>query len=152
MAGRPSKYNEELGKKILSLYSNGKTILQITKLKGMPSRITIYNWRTNYPEFGKAYDLAVECNADYIVEKAYDKVENASSAEAKLVDVQFKSTSWLASKLNRNKYGEKLDVSHSVYIDVAPVLAEGLARMKAVSVGEPQKVLVEGEISDTETI
>ncbi len=152
MAGRPSKYTEERGEQILSLYAQGKTILQITKLKGMPSRITIYNWRTAYPEFGKAYDLAVECNADYIVEKAYNKVENASSAEAKLVDVQFKSTSWLASKLNRNKYGDKIDIDITKTLDISPALADAVKRMASVGVGEPQKVLVEGENSDTNTM
>ncbi len=149
MTGRPSKYRHELGIEILRLYSNGQTLLDICKLPRMPSRNTIYLWRSDFPEFGKAYLVAKESHVDNIVETAFKAVMAASSKEAKLVDVQFRSASWLASRLNRDKYGDKLDVQHNVILDITGLLAEAQDRMKSIEarpvingVGTPQKEIM----------
>ncbi len=42
---------------------------------------------------------------------------------------------WLASRLNRSKYGDKLDIQHNVTLDIAPVLLAATKKMKAVGVG-----------------
>lgn len=137
MTGRPTKYNVGLGNRILKHYSDGKTILSITKIKGMPSRNTIYLWRTDFPEFGKAYIVACECNADSVVESRYEALIDADVSEAKLASEQWKAGTWLASKINRSKYGDKLDIQHSVTIDLSPALIEATQRMASVGMITP---------------
>ena len=140
MAGRPTKYKVDLGNRILKHYAEGKTILSITKIKGMPSRNTIYLWRTDYPEFGKAYIVACECNADSVVESRYEALINADVSEAKLASEQWKAGTWLASKINRSKYGDKLDITQTVVIDLSPALIEATQRMSSVGALTPKLI------------
>ncbi len=149
MAGRPTKYNDKIAGEILTLYSKGQTLLDICKLPRMPSRISVYKWRSVFPEFGKAYLVALESHVDNIVETAFKAVMAANSKEAKLVDVQFRSASWLAGRLNRQKYGDKLDVQHNVTLDITGLLAEAADRMKSIDsrpvingVGAPQNEIM----------
>ena len=143
---RPSKYNESLAKSILKYYSDGKTILAITKLKGMPSRNTIYLWRKDFPEFGKAYLVACECNADSVVESRYEAIINADVSEAKLVAEQWKAGTWLASKINRAKYGDKIDIDIKQTVDISPALALAVERMRSIGTGQDK--LIEAEVSE----
>ena len=140
MAGRPSKYNDVLAMEILKEYASGKTLVEIATANRMPSRWSIYRWRFLYPGFDKEFLKACECHSDAIVEQAFKNVMNADAKEAKLVDVQFKSSSWLASKINRAKYGDKLDITQTVLIDISPALLEATNRMQAVGVGAPQVI------------
>ncbi len=41
---------------------------------------------------------------------------------------------WLASKLNRNKYGDKIDVNHNVSIDIAPALLAATERLNTLGI------------------
>lgn len=146
MAGRPSKYNDVLAMEILKEYASGKTLVEIATANRMPSRWSIYRWRFLYPDFDKEFLKACECHSDAIVEQAFANVMNADSKEAKLVDVQFKSSSWLASKINRNKYGDKLDIQHNVTIDLSPALIEATQRMASVGAITPK--LIEAQSKD----
>lgn len=47
--GRPNKFTEGIGQKIVALYKDGKTDLEVAKLIGI-SKQTIYNWRKKFPE------------------------------------------------------------------------------------------------------
>lgn len=145
MAGRPSKYTEGLATEILRAYSSGEMLITICKPNRMPSRWAVYRWRFAYPEFDKQFLLAAECNADAIVEQAFANVMDADAKEAKLVDVQFKSSSWLASKINRSKYGDKLDITQTVLMDISPALLEATNRMQAVGVGTPKLIDVQSK-------
>lgn len=49
--GRPSKYTPELGEKICKLIAEGKSERQISSMAGMPSLVTMWNWKDKYPEF-----------------------------------------------------------------------------------------------------
>ncbi len=132
MAGRPSKYNQKLADEILRLYSSGKTILDIIQNNKMPSRVTIYRWRDSFPAFGKAYLIALDAHIESMIDDVRKRVMGADSKQAKLVDVQFKSISWLASKLNRAKYGDKIDIDITKTLDITPALADALKRMKEI--------------------
>jgi hypothetical protein len=120
----------------------------------MPKRTTIYRWRKDYTEFGEAYLLAQEEHVDAVVDEAREIVDSEPDPQRARVRVDYRK--WLASRLNRDKYGDKLDVSHSVMIDIAPALLEATARMNSVSVsGEvvtPKNELIEGKNSDTNTM
>ncbi len=66
MAGRPSKFSESIGSKIVALYKEGKTDKEVAKLTGI-SRVTLWQWRRKYPQFLNTIKEAKEV-ADDIVE------------------------------------------------------------------------------------
>lgn len=129
-------FNLEMAYDILELHSEGKTIVDICKMPGMPSRMTIGYWRRNNVDFDIALKLAQESCADVIIEEALKEVNNATPKEAKLVDVKFKATAWYVSKICRPKYGEDYNIKVSHTIDVYPLLQAARKRMKDVIDGE----------------
>ncbi|MHC4268889.1 MAG: helix-turn-helix domain-containing protein [Planctomycetota bacterium] len=150
---RPSKYNQSLGEKILSRYADGETLTQICKDDDMPKRNTVYRWRSDYPKFGEAYLLAQEQHVDALVDEAGHIVDTEQNP--KLAKSRAEHRRWLASRLNRQKYGDKLEVSHSVSIDIAPALQAAMKRMELLKppvLDVPVKQLVEAENSDTDTM
>jgi hypothetical protein len=58
----------------------------------------------------------------------------------------------LASRLNRQKYGDKLDVQHNHTLDITSIISKALERLSNIGVGTvidmPAEQLVEGENSD----
>ena len=49
--GRPTKYTKELADKLCELLAEGKSINQISKMRGMPQRSTVWGWQDEHPEF-----------------------------------------------------------------------------------------------------
>ncbi len=135
---RPSKYNEERAKIILDLYSSGMNLLQIEKKTNLPSRRTIITWRKQFPEFGLAYDVALQAYTEAIVEeciKIADTEEDAKKAKNR-IDIR----TWIASRYNRARFGDKIDIDITKTLDISPALADAVERMASIP-GKDQKVL-----------
>lgn len=61
--GRPSLYSEELAEKICGLIEEGYSERQIAKMEGMPSTVSIWQWKQENPEFLKRSARAREISA-----------------------------------------------------------------------------------------
>ncbi len=148
---RPSKYKQSLIEEILLRYADGESLSKICKDKHMPKRNTIYRWRSDHPEFGDAYLLAQEQHSDALIDEAGEIVDSEPDPQRARVRVDYRK--WLASRLNRDKYGDKLDVRHNHVLDISPMLLEATKRMNSIGIsGEvvtPKNELVEAENSDT---
>ena len=131
---RPSKYSETIAEKILSRYADGETLSKICKDKKMPKRNTVYRWRSSYPEFGDAYQLAQDQHTDALIDEAGEIVDTEQNPQ--LAKVRADHRRWLASKLNRARYGDKLDVQHNHMLDIAPALLEAQKRLQAMGTGD----------------
>ena len=60
--GRPTKYTKELADKICELLAEGKSINQISKMRGMPHRSTVWGWQDEHPEcFDKTARARARC-------------------------------------------------------------------------------------------
>lgn len=135
---RPSKYNEERAKIILDLYSSGMNLLQIEKKVNLPSRRTIITWRKQFPEFGLAYDIALQAYSEAIVEECIniaDTEEDAKKAKNR-IDIR----TWIASRYNRARFGDKIDIDITKTLDISPALADAIKRMASIP-GNGSKVL-----------
>lgn len=142
---RPTKYNEERAKEILDLYSDGTNLQQIEKKKNLASRRTILRWRTDFPEFGKLYDQALLSYSEAIIEEALqiaDTEEDAKKAKNR-IDIR----TWIASKYNRARFGEALQLDITKTLDISPALALGLEQMAKLGTNMPK--LIEAEITPT---
>ena len=147
---RPSKYTKKIADKILSRYANGETLSAICKDKNSPKRNTVYRWRQSYPEFGDAYEMAIEEHTDALIDQAGEIVDNEVNPQ--LAKVRADHRRWLASKLNRARYGDKLDVQHNHTLDISPVLALAVKRMKSIGVGISETKLIEAENLDSDAM
>ncbi len=119
----------------------------------MPKRNTVYRWRSDYPEFGDAYLLAQEEHVDALVDEAGQIVDTELNPQ--LAKVRSDHRRWLASRLCRDKYGDKIELNHKHTIDIGPALLEATKRMQSIGVGNmidaSVKQLVEAD-SDTNTM
>ena len=147
---RPSKYSEKIAEEILSRYANGETLSKICKDKHIPERHTVYRWRSGYPDFGEAYILAQEEHVDALVDEAGEIVDTEQNPQ--LGKLKADHRRWLASRLNRQKYGDKLDVQHNHTLDVSPIISKALERLSNIDVGLPQTKLIEAENPDTDAM
>jgi hypothetical protein len=54
------EYSAALAEQILGYIIDGKTLVEIEKANGMPSRSTILKWRKQHEEFGERYAEAMD--------------------------------------------------------------------------------------------
>lgn len=118
--GRPKKYTEDTAEKILSMLACGVSLESVCMMEDMPAQSTVYKWLAESKEFSERYAHAREMQADLyagqIIQIA-DDCEPESSAVAK-ARLQIDARKWKASKLAPKKYGDKLDVSADMRVQV----------------------------------
>lgn len=110
---------EEIEDIILTAIASGRTLSSLCRDKGMPSRLTIMNWRKSDPEFAAQYDearkIGAEALADEIIDIGEQKPERANGridpgfvAWQKLrTDLRLKTI----AHLDPSRYGDKQQVS-----------------------------------------
>lgn len=80
-AGQPTLYTDEIANKICELMAEGKTLLRICKMPGMPKRRTVHNWllHPDNKEFLLNYSLARELQADYWADEINDIADDGTN-------------------------------------------------------------------------
>lgn len=126
----PTKYNKDIAKKILDLYSSGKNLDHIEAKNGYPSRRTIYTWRIDHPDFGALYDIALLSYSEALIEQALDIAD--TETDAKKAKNRIDIRTWIASKYNRARFGDKIEIEQTIKLDISKPLELAMARMNAV--------------------
>ncbi len=139
--GRPSKYNDKIASEILRRFASGEKLTDICKLARMPSRFTVFTWKSMFPEFNKAYQSAMECYVDFLVAEGLTIVD--TDPDAKRAKNRSDYRMWLAGKLHRSQYGDKIDVQHNITVDISPALSSAIDKMRSLGTG--QAPLIEAE-------
>ena len=134
--GRPSGFTAELGEKICGLLSQGRSVLAISKIDGMPPESTIRRWardpKYSDQEFVANYARAREMGADH----EFDRLEELEDRlEARELDphagrVLIDSIKWRLSKKLPDTYGERTHIEHSGSLQVASVKTHAPAWMQ----------------------
>ena len=127
-----TKYNKEVADRILDLYSSGKTLFDIENEPDLPSRRTISTWRRTIPEFGDLYDTALLSYSEHIIEEALGIAD--TEADAKKAKNRIDIRTWIASKYNRARFGDKLQIDTNVILDISPALSDAMKRMQSVQI------------------
>ncbi len=99
----------------------------------MPKRNTIFRWKKSYPDFGEAYTLALEQHVDALVDEAGEIVDTERNPQ--LAKVRADHRRWIASRLCRNKWGDKLEIHQHATLDISDALQAAIKRMRSVCVG-----------------
>lgn len=134
MAGRPSKYTQELSDKICHLISTtSKSMRTICNELDIAPQ-SFLNWLNDKPEFLASYTRAKEQQADFLAEEIIE-IADDSSNDTKVVYKDGKPTEventewvsrsklrvearkWAAAKLKPKKYGDKMHTESIVKIE-----------------------------------
>lgn len=143
-AGRPSGFTAELGEKICDLLSDGRSVLAISKMDGMPPESTIRGWarkaETSSQAFVASYARAREMGADH----EFDRIEEiekdliAKEIDPHVARVLIDSIKWRLSKKLPRVYGDRSHIEHSGAVKVETVkdYAPGWMRDQLVPAAE----------------
>lgn len=121
-------YSPEIGQMIAQYFAAGYTFGEIAELgPWAPTAGVISGWRAKYPEFDKLICANEKAHADALIDQTIDIADN--EWDHKRAAVRIKARQFKASKLNRDKYGEKVEVNHTLGLDMGALLAEAERRL-----------------------
>jgi hypothetical protein len=80
--GRPSTDTEAKAAEICERMVEGESLRTICKSSGMPTFVTVFNWRRAHPEFLEQYARAREDQADALAEEMLDVARSALRAKS----------------------------------------------------------------------
>ena len=128
--GRPTIRTEKNRVAILTLVSQAKSLREIARMDGMPSRDSIALWLAEDAEFSDQYRRAWEASADVDFEEMYEIVDNGSNDWMEKQDrhgnfvgwringesvarsaLRFKQRQWAAARKAPKKYGQTVDLA-----------------------------------------
>lgn len=125
--GRPPTFDSEVFDDICNLIADGKTLLQICRIEGMPHASTVRRWiavgtKELRDQYARSRALGLEVLADEIVEIADDSSGDVKTIETangsyETLDREFAERSkiridarkWMLSKLAAHTYGDKIE-------------------------------------------
>ena len=130
--GNPSTYDVKVAELVCSEIAVGKSLYKIAmEHECVPTLQTVYNWLRVHPEFSLMYTRAREDQQSfYVYQLIAISDDNSIPTDQKRVMVDTRK--WLASKLNRNTYGDvnKTEVSGP---NGAPIQTQQVASIDASS-------------------
>lgn len=99
------KYSDALADKICSHIIVGKSIKKISRLKGMPSPSSVFEWLNKHEYFADKYTRAKEAQADYFAEEYLDIADGKGDVVRDRLRLEARK--WLMGKMKPKKYGDK---------------------------------------------
>lgn len=160
----PRKFSELLAARVCEMVAQGKSLKEICKLDGMPSRETIMRWvmfpdEESMPGFSQRFkearqigwmlmgedilDISDDSSKDRIKKQVIDKYGNVRIIEfdnpnnlvrAKL---QVETRKWMLQRLLPAVFGDKIAVTHGISEDLAARLDAARARLDLMQ-AQPQ--------------
>lgn len=125
--GRPSKFNQDIADRICDEIAGGKSLRRICGAEDMPSTSTVCLWLSQHKEFSEQYARARDIQADYLIDEAYQIIDDGSRDEYQLDDgskrtdhnhiqrarAQMQLRQWHAARLAPKKYGDRMINEHT---------------------------------------
>lgn len=113
---------EDCQQAIFDCLIGGKTVCDIIKINGMPSRKKIYSWLVSDKNFKKRFDIAQELGFDHLAEETLGIVDEKPHIVNKdgKVTVDKTHVAWMSKRVDQrmkllkhwypSKYGDSIDV------------------------------------------
>lgn len=124
-------YDHDVALAICELVAGGKTLRNISKRGGFPSRSTIYGWLTLNPKFYDAYERAKELSAQHFEEEALDmsrelrEANDFSGTKVQAYNVAMGQLRWSAARRDKTRYGQQVQGQTTVPIQINTTLNLG---------------------------
>ena len=112
-------FSQEIADEICSRLAKGeslRTICGTGRDDFMPGQSTVFKWLGENTEFAKQYAHAREAQAEHYVDEIISIADspNSETSDAQRDRLRVDARKWVASKLSPKKYGDKIDVAHTV--------------------------------------
>jgi hypothetical protein len=133
MAGRPSKFSQDLADRICLRLSDGDSLRKICESEEMPSKTAVMRWLNSNPEFRDHYREAREMQADVWFDEQVDIADEATPETAIVAKLRIWARQWVMGRINAKKYGDKAaETNISTTVNNCVVLsAERIAKLQA---------------------
>jgi hypothetical protein len=124
-------YDHDVALAICELVAGGKTLRNISKRGGFPSRSTIYAWLVLNPKFYDAYERAKELSAQHFEEEALDmsrelrEANDFSGTKVQAYNVAMGQLRWSAARRDKTRYGQQIQGQTTVPIQINTTLNLG---------------------------
>src|SRR5262249_20883147 len=155
--GQPTNYSDEWARQFCDLISQGKSMADICKQEGQPSRDSVYAWMREREDFSDMYARAREERADLLFERIAAIAEDATGNYVKKEDgtlvvdheniqrsrLRVDTMKWMASKLAPRKYGDHVEHDAKSNVSMPAILIQ-------VGGGAPEPVEVSGKVIEAE--
>lgn len=117
--GDGTAFTKEIGDAFCALVADGKSMRSICAGEGFPSRVTIFLWFREQPEFAAQYDKARREGAHAMIDDVMD-ISDLDGLDPQDKRIRVDTRKWIASKVLPKVYGEKLALSGEE--DGAPIV------------------------------
>jgi hypothetical protein len=109
---RLGHYDPVIALRICELIADGKTLTDVVKTEGMPSRATIYRWLAAFPQFGEAFERAREVSAQSFEDEALELARilttegsTFNGTKVRAFEVAMAQLRWSAARRDPKRYG-----------------------------------------------
>lgn len=103
--GGRTTFCDETAQAIIDRVCEGEALIAVCRDPDMPVAATVYKWRRDQPEFGRALAAAFELRAEGFFERGWEMAEAATPETAYLTRVRLGQLRWHVGKLEPKKYG-----------------------------------------------
>lgn len=117
---RAFPYSPLLADRICEEVANGKSLVAVSKMLGMPNYSEIARWRRQHPDFDKAYREARNDRAEVYFDKIMTEVENARADRDEIALARLKTDiyKFAAKVCAPDDYAEKTTLDAKVAVGV----------------------------------
>ena len=149
MAGRPPEYTRELSDVICEMIADGRSMLAISQMAGMPGRTTVKRWVSgDLDGFAERYLEAKTQRIHQMVEDTIDIADGIDGAEGAELDpankkIRIDARRWVAARMNRGMYGDH--IAHDVKTTTAAGASDADLIAIAFASGKSDASSPEGE-------
>ena len=149
-AGRPTDYTPELAEYICDEMAKPRSMVDICNEPDMPDQTTVYRWLVKHDEFRQMYTRAREIQADASIDKGMSEVDAAKDKD-EIIGATKKAETRIkfAEKLNPRKYGNKLELSGSLEVQMTDDQLESRVTQLLGKAGIGASAGGEGETEET---
>lgn len=110
MAQHGIGYSKDVADRILEQVSDGKSLRSICEAQDMPSRVTVFAWLREKPDFAEEYDRARKESATALVDDLV-AITDRTDLDPNDKRVRMDARRWIASKVLPKLYGDKIAVT-----------------------------------------
>lgn len=124
-------YDHDVALAICELVASGKTLRNVSKRAGFPSRPTIYRWLTLNPKFFDAYERAKELSAQSFEDEALDMARELrepnefTGTKVQAYNIAMGQLRWSAARRDKTRYGQQVQTTTTVPIQINTTLNLG---------------------------
>lgn len=108
--GRPSTFSQEIADRICELMVSGLDMEEICARKDMPSRMTVWRWQRDRPDFDRQCARAREALADFELHKMKMLVDNCDETNVNSVRAKLNHYQWRVMKIAPRIYSDKAQI------------------------------------------